>query len=207
MAKDVLTVKHLKKELGHKQVLKDVSFQAEPGELVVITGPNGAGKTTLLRILAGLTPKSGGEVLWKGGRIGYVAHQPMLYPNLSVQENLAFFGEMYGAPSQGRFQELLELVGLWFYRLEKAANLSRGMQQRLAIARALMAEPALLLYDEPFTSLDAGGREVLREVITACREVTIQLAITHELQNFAGLGYRELRLEDGRIVEGGGSSA
>lgn len=207
MAKDVLTVKHLKKELGHKQVLKDVSFQAEPGELVVITGPNGAGKTTLLRILAGLTPKSGGEVLWKGGRIGYVAHQPMLYPNLSVQENLAFFGEMYGAPSHGRFQELLELVGLWFYRLEKAANLSRGMQQRLAIARALMAEPALLLYDEPFTSLDAGGREVLREVITACREVTIQLAITHELQNFAGLGYRELRLEDGRIVEGGGSSA
>ena len=134
--KNVLVVRHLKKQIGAKQILKDVSFQAGLGELLAITGANGAGKTTLLRIIAGLSRKSGGEVIWNGGNIGYIAHQPMLYGSLSVQENLAFFAEMYGTMSQRRVQELLELVDLWLYRLEPAAVLSRGMQQRLAIAGA-----------------------------------------------------------------------
>ena len=97
-------------------------------------------------------------------RIGYVAHHPMLYGNLTVQENLTFFEEMYGPTSPSRIQELLERVGLWLYRLEKAAVLSRGMQQWLAIARALVAEPSLMLYDEPFTGLDAEGRDILRGI-------------------------------------------
>jgi heme exporter protein A len=205
--KNVLVVRHLKKQIGAKQILKDVSFQAGLGELLAITGANGAGKTTLLRIIAGLSRKSGGEVIWNGGNIGYIAHQPMLYGSLSVQENLAFFAEMYGTMSQRRVQELLELVDLWLYRLEPAAVLSRGMQQRLAIARALMIAPALLLYDEPFTSLDADGRAVLRRVLAEYRPRTVQLVITHEPQHFGELGYREIRLKDGRVVEGGDRSA
>ncbi|HHT41925.1 MAG TPA: heme ABC exporter ATP-binding protein CcmA [Firmicutes bacterium] len=208
--KDVLVVKELQKQLGHKQILKNISFQAVTGDLLVITGPNGAGKTTLLRILAGLLPKSGGEVLWNGaelaldhGRVGYISHQPMLYANLTVQENLRFFGEMYGTMGAERVQELLELVGLWLYRLEMVSVLSRGMQQRLAIARALMADPTLILYDEPFTSLDADGREILRQVFEQHRDRSIQLAITHEPQHFAGLTYRHLGLDGGRVVERG----
>jgi heme ABC exporter ATP-binding subunit CcmA len=207
-------VRQLQKQIGPKRILKDVSFQVTTGELVVITGANGAGKTTLLRILAGLLPKSGGDVLWNTknlgldhGKVGYVSHKPMLYENLSVQENLLFFGRMYGKVSQARLQELLELVGLWLYRLELVAVLSRGMQQRLAIARALMIDPSLLLYDEPFTSLDPDGQEILRQVFEQYRRKTIQLVISHELQHFAGLTIRELRLEDGHVVQEEGTHA
>lgn len=101
-----------------------------------------------------------------------------------------------------RLQELLELVGLWLYRLEPASALSRGMQQRLAIARALMADPALILYDEPFTSLDADGRNMLRQVLESRRSSTVQLVVTHELGHLAGLAFREIMLKGGRAVQG-----
>jgi len=207
--KDTLVVKNVEKRMGHRQILKDVSFQASTGDVVAITGGNGAGKTTLLRIIAGLWRKSGGEVLWNGssmgldqGRTAYISHQPMLYGSLSVGENLAFFGRMYGTMNPDRLQELLELVGLWLYRLEPASALSRGMQQRLAIARALMADPALILYDEPFTSLDADGRNMLRQVLESRRSSTVQLVVTHELGHLAGLAFREIMLKGGRAVQG-----
>lgn len=204
---NALEVRQLRKQLGHKQILKAVTFAAVTGELVAITGANGAGKTTLLRVIAGLARPSGGEVLWNGSSLrldsrqaAYVSHQPILYGSLTVQENLEFFGRLYGTADPAKLQELLELVGLWLYRLEPAAVLSRGMQQRLAIARALIAEPALILYDEPFTSLDENGREILRQVLENRRPRAVQLLVTHELEHLQGLPFREIRLEEGRSV-------
>jgi heme ABC exporter ATP-binding subunit CcmA len=210
---NALVVKGLHKQIGAKWILKDVSFEAETGNLVVITGPNGAGKTTLLRILAGLLPKSGGEVLWNGsnyslnhGRIGYIAHKPMLYETLSVQANLRFFGRMYGTASKKWERELLTLVDLWHYRNEPVAILSRGMQQRLALARVLVSRPSIILYDEPFTSLDQDGKRLLRGILDESRLQAIQLLITHEPGLLEGFCYGELKLNAGR-VQGGADGA
>lgn len=208
--KDILEVRQLRKQIGVKRILKDVSFKTTTGELLAITGSNGAGKTTLMRILAGLLPKSGGDVLWNDtnlnlnhGRIGYISHKPMLYETLSVQENLTFFGQMYGTMTQKRVQELLNLVGLWIYRLEPAAVLSRGMQQRLALARALIVDPSLILYDEPFTSLDPESQRLLRQILRKSQSKAIQIVITHELSLLDGLPFREIRLQDGLVMQGG----
>ena len=212
--KDRLEVQQLYKQIGAKRILEDVSFQAETGELVVITGPNGAGKTTLLRILAGLLPKSGGQVLWNGaeydlglGVVGYVSHQPMLYESLSVRDNLHFFAAMYGTSSEEWERELLSLVGLWHYRYESAAILSRGMQQRLALARVLVSKPRLILYDEPFTSLDQEGQDLLRGLVEGHCSQAIQLLITHEPDHLRTLGYRQLKLKGGRVQGGGTKGA
>lgn len=208
--KDILEVRQLRKQIGVKRILKDVSFKTTTGELLAITGSNGTGKTTLMRILAGLLPKSGGDVLWNDtnlnlnhGRIGYISHKPMLYETLSVQENLTFFGQMYGTMTQKWVQELLNLVGLWIYRLEPAAVLSRGMQQRLALARALIVDPSLILYDEPFTSLDPESQRLLRQILRKSQSKAIQIVITHELSLLDGLPFREIRLQDGLVMQGG----
>lgn len=207
---DLLEVNHLSKQIGAKRILKDVSFRASTGDLLALTGPNGAGKTTLLRLLAGLTHKSAGVILWNGssydlshGQIGYVAHKPMLYESLSVQENLVFFGQMYGRVFPDRVQELLSMVGLWPHRYEPVGVLSRGMQQRLALARTLILEPKLILYDEPFTGLDQDGQELLRLILEDQRTRSIQILITHELKLLEGLPYEQIRLQDGQLVQGG----
>lgn len=207
---DLLEVNKLSKEIGVKRILKEVSFRAKTGDLLVLTGPNGAGKTTLLRLLAGLSPKSSGMILWNGasydlghGQIGYVSHKPMLYETLSVQENLVFFGQIYGRGSMDRVRELLSMVGLWLHRYEPVGVLSRGMQQRLALARTLISEPKLILYDEPFTGLDQEGQGLLRAILEEQRIRSIQIVITHELDLLAGLPFEQIRLEEGQLVQGG----
>lgn len=207
---DLLEVNQLSKQIGAKRILKDVSFRASTGDLLALTGPNGAGKTTLLRVLAGLTPKSAGVILWNGssynlshGLIGYVSHKPMLYESLSVQENLVFFGQMYGRVLPDRVQELLSMVGLWLHRYEPVGVLSRGMQQRLALARTLILDPKLILYDEPFTGLDQDGQELLQSILEEQRNRSIQILITHELKLLEGLPYEQIRLQDGQLVQGG----
>ena len=207
---DLLEVNQLSKQIGAKRILKDVSFRASTGDLLALTGPNGAGKTTLLRVLAGLTPKSAGVILWNGsshnlshGLIGYVSHKPMLYESLSVQENLVFFGQIYGRVLPDRVEELLSMVGLWLHRYEPVGVLSRGMQQRLALARTLILDPKLILYDEPFTGLDQDGQELLQSILEEQRNRSIQILITHELKLLEGLPYEQIRLQDGQLVQGG----
>lgn len=207
---DRLEVKNLSKRIGVKNILTSISFSAYTNDVLVITGPNGAGKTTLLRLIAGLSKKTAGEILWNGlaygidhGLLGYVSHKPMLYETLSVLENMTFFTNMYGKFSQIRVRELLEKVDLWLYRYEPVAILSRGMQQRLALARTLAIEPTLLLYDEPFTGLDFDGQQLLRNVLQENRATSIQILITHELHVLQGLSYDELKLHRGHLVAEG----
>src|SRR5688572_26332497 len=145
MMKDQLIVNRLCKQIQNKAILKDISFSASTGDIIVVSGHNGAGKTTLLRIIAGLMPKSSGEVLWNRqsygldhGQIGYMSHKPMLYEALSVVDNLEFFARLYGCWSADKGRELLKLTGLWLHRYEPVGVLSRGMQQRLALARVLI---------------------------------------------------------------------
>jgi heme exporter protein A len=162
----LIIVNSLTKQFGPFLALRGIDLDIRPGEFVTIVGPNGAGKTTLLRILATLSRPTHGHVsiaghpLPKGAddarrQIGLLSHQPLLYGDLTAEENLRFFGQMYDVPQlEARILELLDRVELLDRRQDRARTFSRGMQQRLAIARALLHDPAVVLLDEPFTGLD-----------------------------------------------------
>ena len=147
----------LEKRYGRKRVLAGVDLEVSAGAVAVVTGPNGSGKTTLLRLLAGLAAPSRGtlEVTVDRARIGYVAHEPLVYRELTAIENLDLYGRLYRVSERReRIGMLLERFGLWDARSERVAAFSRGMAQRLALCRALLHEPDLLVLDEPYSSLD-----------------------------------------------------
>lgn len=196
----VIGVRRLVKRFGLKTVLRGLDFQATPGEFVALLGPNGAGKTTFLRILSSLSRPSLGEVIIAGARLpeqaavvrrrlGVVSHQPLLYGDLSAEENLQFFGRMYAVPGLARrVSEVLEVVGLAGRRRDLVRTFSRGMQQRLAIGRAVLHDPEVMLLDEPHTGLDQDACAmldlVLKEVAARGRTVVMtshDLARTEDL--------------------------
>ena len=169
----MIEVRRLVKTFGLKPVLRGVDFRAEPGEFVALLGPNGAGKTTMLRILASLSRPTLGEVRIAGyalpgqasevrRMLGVVSHQPLLYGDLTAEENLRFYASLYGLPDvKPRVDEALSLVGLEVRRRDLVRQFSRGMQQRLAIGRALLHDPQVLLLDEPYTGLDQDAGTML----------------------------------------------
>jgi heme exporter protein A len=173
----MIEVKKLVKRFGMKTVLRGVDFQIQPGEFVALLGPNGAGKTTFLRILASLSRPSMGEVKVANyrlpeqssqvrARLGVVSHMPLLYNDLTAEENLEFFARMYGiAKYQSRITEVLTMVGLESRRKDLVGAFSRGMQQRLAIGRAVLHDPDVMLFDEPYTGLDQDASAMLDEVL------------------------------------------
>jgi heme exporter protein A len=173
----MITVKKLVKRFGLKTVLRGVDFEVQPGEFVALLGPNGAGKTTFLRILASLSRPSLGEVNIAGyslpnqaaqvrARLGVVSHLPLLYGDLTAEENLRFYGRMYGISHlEQRINEVLEMVGLAARRRDLVRTYSRGMQQRLAIGRAILHDPDVVLFDEPYTGLDQDASSMLDEVL------------------------------------------
>ncbi len=174
----VINVKSVSKAFDTRNVLRDISIDIDTEQAVLICGINGAGKTTLLRIIAGLLQPDLGSVELCGHNIrkdpekaksqfGMISHKSMVYPELTVLENLSFFATLYGVKdSDANITELLQDVGLFSYRYDTASILSRGLLQRLAIARALVHRPALLLADEPFTGLDAKACHHLITVLT-----------------------------------------
>ncbi len=209
----VIQVRDLAKSFGSHVALRGVSLTVSQGEFLTLVGPNGAGKTTLIRILATLSRPSGGEV-WVDGqnladsaalvrqRIGFISHQPLLYGDLTAQENLRFYGRMYGLPAlPERIDEVLEQVGLLDRRRDAVRTFSRGMQQRLSIARAILHRPAVMLLDEPYTGLDQQATamldEVMRAVGTASRTV---LMTTHDLDRGLAMSNRVAILSSGRLV-------
>ncbi len=217
MSAPCLEVKGLTKSFGLKPILRGVDLVLGRGECIALLGANGAGKTTLLRVLAGLTGPSAGTVCIEGwdivhdaqqvrGLVGFVGHQAYLYEELTVLENLLFFGRMYGVKQkEQRASELLSRVGLEKRAQERVGSLSRGQVQRLAIARALLHSPRLLLLDEPDTGLDQQGNELLE---TLLHEHIAQdgavLFSTHQLERAAKLSDHIVILNTGRITVGVG---
>ncbi len=169
----MIEVRHLVKRFGPKTVLRNLDFHVEQGEFVALLGPNGAGKTTFLRILASLSRPALGEVRIAGyrlpdqsaavrRRLGVVSHLPLLYGELTAEENLRFYGRMYAVDGlEQRIAAVLDLVGLAPRRRDLVRTFSRGMQQRLAIGRAVLHEPEVLLLDEPHTGLDQDACQML----------------------------------------------
>jgi len=199
----VIEVRKLVKRFGLKTVLRGLDFHVEPGEFVAILGPNGAGKTTFLRILSSLSRPSLGDVRIAGyqlpaeashlrRRLGVVSHLPLLYGDLTAEENLRFYGRMYSVPDLNqRISQVLELVGLAPRRRDLVRTFSRGMQQRLAIGRAVLHDPEVMLFDEPYTGLDQDASSmldvVLRDVAAAGRTVVMT---SHDLARTADLASR-----------------
>ncbi len=201
----LLAVHKVAKLYGSKCILKDVSCSVESYTLTLLMGANGAGKSTLLRIMAGLLNPSVGEVRYcvAEGAIGYLGHASFLYPALTARENLRFWADMYGIESSTDILDaVLTRVGLRSFALEKAGIFSRGMAQRLNLARILLLRPALWLLDEPGTGLDIQSAELLRREIIAARNAGAGIVwISHDKAADSPLADRILTLEHGCLFE------
>ncbi len=209
----MIKVRKLIKRFGLKTVLKGMDFSVEDGEFVALIGPNGAGKSTFLRILASLTRPSMGAVSVAGydlpkeaadvrRRLGVVSHLPLLYVDLTAAENLLFYGRMYNlANLDNRINEVLEMVGLTKRRDDLVRTYSRGMQQRLAIGRAVLHDPSVMLFDEPYTGLDQDASAMLDEVLrtVAARGRTVVMT-SHDLARTEDLATRFDVLSRGKIA-------
>ncbi len=179
----MIQARRLEKRYGDKRVLRGVEFDVGRDGFMLVTGPNGSGKTTLLRLCAGLAAPTGGElrVEVERGRLGYLAHDPLVYRELTALENLDLYGRLYRVPERReRTGMLLERFGLWDARHERAGSYSRGMLQRLALCRALLHEPDLLVLDEPYSGLDDGGATLLDRELEERRPRTAFVFATHD---------------------------
>jgi heme exporter protein A len=208
-----LRLERVGKTYGRHRALVDVSLGFAAGRTAAVLGPNGAGKSTLLGILSTLVPPSGGAVTWRGerlgraselrSRIGYVGHEPGLYGDLTAKENLLLFAALYGlGDARARVDELLGRVGLGEARREASARtFSRGMQQRLSLARALLPEPELLLFDEPASALDPAGAAWLTSVIEQERAAgRLVILVTHDLDAAAAVAEHVVIMRRGRTA-------
>ena len=203
----------LSKQFDGRPVLRGIELDVPPGESLVLVGDNGAGKTTLLRCLAGIVRPTAGHIAWFGqpagrtpeGRqlIGVVAHDSMLCPQLTPRENLIFTGRMYAqADPQGRAAELLDMIGLTAAAQRPTASLSAGMRQRLAIARALVHRPPIVLLDEPFAGLDGRWSDWLCQTLQELRRRQTTLCLVlHDREKVRQLADRVLAVHGGRLEE------
>ena len=188
----------LEKRYGMRSVLRGVSFELASGGALIVTGPNGAGKTTLLRMLVGLAIPTRGslEVTVERARVGVVGHEPLDYRQLTALENLDLYGRLYRvAERRERIGMLLERYGLWDARNQRVSGYSRGMMQRLALCRALLHEPELLVLDEPHSALDAEGAGLLDGELGALAGSRSLVVSTHEPARLEGLATARLALE------------
>ena len=206
----------LTKSFGHRQALKGIDLSVARGEFLVLFGPNGAGKTTLLRILAGLGRPTAGRVVLEGidlaaepgevrRKIGVISHQTFVYDDLTAEENLKFFGRMYDVPRlDERIAEVLNQVGLSQRAQDRARTFSRGLQQRLSIARAVLHNPPILLLDEPDTGLDERAAEMLHTVVRGLegQQRTVVLT-THHFERGLAMATRVCLLVEGRLAHDG----
>ncbi len=213
MSDPYLAIHGLKKSFALKPVLRGINLELARGQRMALLGANGAGKTTLLRILAALTKPDAGTVtlahydLRQDAQqirhlVGFVAHQPYLYEELTALENLLFFASMYSVPSaRERALSLLGEVGLERRARDRVATFSRGQVQRLAWARALLHRPQLLLLDEPDTGLDSEGLALIERLLEQHTERGgTTLFTTHQLERALHLGNQIVMLANGRIV-------
>ncbi len=212
-AMPAIEARSLVKSFGHQVALRGVDLAVQEGEFLTLFGPNGAGKTTLMRIVASLTRPSEGMVLLRGQdlgkapptqrrHIGLISHNPLLYGDLTADENLRFFARLYElGDGRARIDHVLNQVGLAARRREPVRNYSRGMVQRLAIARAILPDPDIMLLDEPYTGLDLQAadmlRSVLEDLVAANRTVILT---THNLEQGLEMCDRAAVLHRGKVA-------
>ncbi|MBS4215709.1 MULTISPECIES: ABC transporter ATP-binding protein [Neobacillus] len=210
----MIEIKKLTKQADNKLILRGVDLSIHKGETVGILGPNGAGKSTLLKVLASLIKPTSGMIKINGldlkkdsleikKILGYLPHSSLLYDHYSPLENLVFFGNIYGVKNvEQKAAELVKEVGLSFFLNEPVKNFSRGMIQRIAIARAIIHEPEVLLLDEPHTGLDQGAIAILNNVILSMKEKgTTTLMVTHDFKQAAEICDRIVIVKNGKIVD------
>ena len=199
----------VERRFGERVALADVSVRVEEGQTLVVFGPNGAGKTTLLRVLAGLLRPHAGvatvlgaslpDEAWKlRGKIGYVAHEPLLYRDLTPRENLRFHARLHQV-AESKIDAVLDAVGMSERADDPLPELSRGMVQRVAAARAVLHGPPLLLLDEPWAGLDPAAVELLEPVIGRAADKT-RVVVTHDVAGGLGEADAALGLKAGAAV-------
>jgi ABC-type multidrug transport system ATPase subunit len=210
---DSLTFTDVTRNFGRRRALNRVSLACQAGEILALLGPNGAGKSTLLSIAASLVAPSSGKVRYGGrlagagqaalrARIGLLGHDLYIYPDLSAAENLQFFGRLYGLPDvEARVGTALARAGLEARGDDPVAGFSRGMRQRLALERALLHDPRLVLLDEPFTGLDDAATGALANRLDGLRrDGCLVLVTTHDLETIEPLADRAVLLQSGRCM-------
>lgn len=210
----MIEIKKLTKQADNKLILRGIDLSINKGETVAILGPNGAGKSTLLKVLSTLIKPSTGQVKINGLDLkkdqleikklfGYLPHSSLLYEQYSPIENLVFFGKMYGVKrAEDKAKELVKEVGLSFFQNEPVKNFSRGMIQRIAIARAIIHDPQILYLDEPHTGLDQGAIGILNNVVLNMKEKgTTTLMVTHDFKQAAEICDRIIIVKNGKIVD------
>ena len=193
----MIRARGLERRFGEKRVFRALDFDVPERGFLLVTGPNGSGKSTLLALCAGLLAPTGGtlEVRAERGEVGYLAHEPLAYRELTALENLDLYGRLYRVPERReRIGALLERFDLWRARHERLGSLSRGMQQRLALCRTLLHEPALLLLDEPYAALDDEGERVLDGELASLHATRTIVVATHEPERLRGLATERLAL-------------
>lgn len=205
----MLTLEGISKEYNLRPVLEDIHLTLKTGTVYTLTAPNGSGKTTLLQVMAGLVRPTKGRVLYGGQpirpkdrqRIGVLLQQPILYADLTGMENLRFFSRLYsGKRTRQELLGWLERVGLGEAADERVRAFSKGMKQRLAIARCFVHQPEVLLLDEPFDGLDEGGRRVLTELLQEARDAgTSAFLITHRSDE-VNVPVERLTMRYGRVL-------
>ncbi|MFP5110266.1 ABC transporter ATP-binding protein [Neobacillus sp. C211] len=210
----MIEIKKLTKLAYNKLILRGVDLSIKKGETVAILGPNGAGKSTLLKVLATLIKPTSGSI-WVNNMdlkknhieikkiMGYLPHSSLLYDHYSPLENIVLFGNIYGVKNvEQRAIALVKEVGLSFFLNEPVKNFSRGMIQRIAIARAIVHEPEILLLDEPHTGLDQGAITILNNVILSMKaKGTTTLMVTHDFKQAAEICDRIIIVKNGKIVD------
>lgn len=212
MSERLLRLDRVSKHYGRHRALTDVSLEFRPGRVTALLGPNGAGKSTLLGLLSTLSHPTSGAITFDGqplhrssplrAQIGYVGHEPGLYGDLPARENLRVFASLYGLADAGtRIEAMLTRVGLADVRRESAARtFSRGMLQRLALARALLHEPQILLFDEPSSALDPAGAAWLTGELARERDAgRLVVLVTHDLAAAAAVATQVVLLRRGRV--------
>ena len=209
---NALEVRGLSKAFGTRKALDDVSFALPEGAFLSIFGPNGAGKTTLLRVLSTLArPSVGGanvcgiDLKEKPDEvrelIGMISHAPMLYPDLTAEENLLLYAQLYGVENpKARVGELLEAVGLAHRRLDQVRTFSRGMTQRVSIARALVHDPKVVFLDEPYSGLDPHAVDIFDALIESVRGDRTFVMVSHDLAKGFAMCTHALVLARGKVV-------
>lgn len=211
-ASPAIKVSNVSKVFGARKALDKVSFELPEGAFLSVFGPNGAGKTTLLRILATLSKPTTGEVSISGlglnqdpdairMQVGLISHAPMLYPDLTAEENLLFYAKLYGVENpKERVLELLDAVGLKHRRLDVVRTFSRGMTQRVSIARALINNPSVVLLDEPYAGLDPHAVEIFDDLLATVRAGRTFVMVSHDLEKGFSMASHVLVLARGKVV-------